>query len=125
MSDFGEMLDDKLLYSNINASLINKKSSSNSFDISNEVSIARATLDQLDEFSVDDETPQEFVDDVKNIAKKLNNFLQAIKDQNIKNNLKSAIWQFSDQAWASSDDFEECLDDLQYEFSNEGINLII
>ena len=102
-----------------------KKASSNSLNISNEVSMARATIDQLDEFSADNETPQDFVDDVKNITKKLNNFLQTIKDEDIKNDLKSAIWAFSDQAWVSADDFEEELDNLQYEFSNCGIDLII
>ena len=126
MSDFGEMLDDALLYSNINASLINKKSSSNSLNISNEVSMATGIIDEMGGFSSDEESPQDFVDAVKNIARKINNFLDTLDgDQFNVGNLKEATWQFSDRAWVSSDDFEECLDDLQYEFSNEGINLII
>lgn len=103
-----------------------KKASSNSLNISNEVSMATGIIDEIGGFSSDEESPQDFVDTVKNIARKINNFLDTLDgDQFNVGNLKEATWQFSDRAWASSDDFEECLDDLQYEFSNEGINLII
>lgn len=104
----------------------NKKISSNSLNIAEEVGMANDMIDEMGGFSSDEESPQDFVDIVKMIAKKVNSFIDTLDSDKIDvENLKEASWQFSDGAWVSSEAFEECLEDLEYEFSNEGIDLII